>query len=221
MATNVFGYPVTDDIVRIYYPPPIEITPNLRATVAMKLKFEDDRLLNAEKFVHDLKEAYGTGTSTLCTIFNATGGDLRFTLHHSWEGEVWRSPYPSIIMNGQWAAFLHVSGSSDGHSREGVIYGGRNNDGVERHWLLGWDTSPKDDQNRAFTFLTEGMKPDYDWYYFLNRMEQSENYSGYTWGGCKSTIYVAEGSSPELQATMTLENLDPTDDDVATAKPAQ
>ncbi|KAG6469618.1 hypothetical protein ZIOFF_070548 [Zingiber officinale] len=89
MATNVFGNPVTDDTVRLVFPNITVITARDRAGVALQYMNADEKATNVSRFVHNLKEAYGTGTSTLCMIYNATGGNLSFVLNHTWEGAVY------------------------------------------------------------------------------------------------------------------------------------
>ncbi|KAF3447776.1 hypothetical protein FNV43_RR08480 [Rhamnella rubrinervis] len=105
MAGNVFGNPVTDDIVRLIYPGVNEITPKLRAKVAFQYINADGRDVNCKNFVHNLKQRYGSGISSLCMIFNATGRSLTYVGNKDWNGQIYESPYPSLLQNGQWGAF--------------------------------------------------------------------------------------------------------------------
>ncbi|WP_368733983.1 hypothetical protein, partial [Acinetobacter pittii] len=119
------------------------------------------------------KRSYGTGTSTLCMIYNATGGNLTFVLKHTWEGNVWQSPYPQLIQNGQWAAFLHVRGRLMGPSKEAIVYRGQNNDGASRDWMLAWNTPRRNFQNRVYTEIrSAGSFASVNWNTIDNSMER-------------------------------------------------
>lgn len=210
MANNVFGNPVTNDTVRLIYPnlPVSDITAGHRAQVAMLYRNADGKADNASRFVHELKDRYGTGTSTLCTLYNATGGPITFVLKNTWEGEVWNSPYPHIIQNGQWAAFLHVRSRLMGPSKEAVVYNGRNNNGVSCDWMVAWNTPRRDFQNRVLTQIRNaGFFRTVNWGTIDNLMERQRNNHSDTWNGCHSIVSIGAGSSPQFVATLTLANL--------------
>ncbi|KAF3447787.1 hypothetical protein FNV43_RR08491 [Rhamnella rubrinervis] len=110
MAGNVFGNPVTDDIRR-----------------------------ELQNFVHNLKQRYGSGISSLCMIFNATGRSLTYVGNKDWNGQIYESPYPSLLQNGQWGAFLHTRPKVSLRGSQGaVVYRGQNNAGVPSDWMLAW-----------------------------------------------------------------------------------
>ncbi|XP_075522022.1 23 kDa jasmonate-induced protein-like [Primulina tabacum] len=208
MATNVFGNPVTDDTVKLIYPNIINITAQNRAEVALLYMNADERATNVSRFVHNLKAAYGTGTSTLCMIYNATGGNLSFVLNHTWEGSVWQSPYPQIIQNGQWAGFLHVRDRLIGPSKEAIVYRGQNNVGASRDWMLAWNTSRMNYQNRVYAEIREaGGFGSANWNTIDSSMEkQTNNYSTTALGGFASAS-IGSGSSPEFVGIMSLSGL--------------
>ncbi|KAG6467882.1 23 kDa jasmonate-induced protein-like [Zingiber officinale] len=208
MATNVFGNPVTDDTVRLIFPNITEITARHRAEVALQYMNADEKATNVSRFVHNLKEAYGTGTSTLGMIYNATGGNLSFVLNHTWEGAVWRSPYPQVIQNGQWAGFLHVRGRLMGPSKEAIVYRGVNNDGAGRDWMLAWNTSRMNYQNRVYAEIhTAGGFGSANWNAIDSKMDsQTNNYSTTALGGFASAS-IGAGSSPEFVGILSLEGL--------------
>jgi len=112
-----------------------------RAREAVNLVNEDSKNDKASKYVQGVKDWYGNGVSTLCLIYNATGSTLRYVADKDWYGFICRTPYPTEIGNGQWAAFLHVhnTGASSG-SEAAVVYRGTNGNGEERDLLLGWST---------------------------------------------------------------------------------
>ncbi|KAL6544313.1 hypothetical protein OROGR_010810 [Orobanche gracilis] len=208
MATNVFGNPVTDDTVRLVYPNLTQITALDRAGVALQYMNADDRATNVSRSVHNLKEAYGNGTSTLCMVFNATGGNLHFDRHHSWEGSVWRSPFPDIIQNGQWAGFLFVRDRLMGPSKGAIVYRGENNDGIGRDWMLAWNTSRMDWQNRVYTEIrAAGSFNSANWNTINNSMEAQTNNHSTTSLGCFASGSIGSGSSPEFVGRMSLAGL--------------
>ncbi|XP_060672992.1 23 kDa jasmonate-induced protein-like [Ziziphus jujuba] len=209
MAANVFGNPVTDDTVRLVYPGIQKITAKHRAEVALMYKNAEDKHVNVNRYVHNLKASYGTGTSTLCMIYNATGGNLTFSSTYNWDGQVWQSPYPPMIQNGQWAGFLHVRSRLVGPSKAAVVYSGRNNDGSGCDWMLAWNTKRLNYDNRVYTEIRGAGHFNVNrWDYINSLLKQQSNNHSDTWNGCYSIISVGGGSSPALEATMTLADLD-------------
>ncbi|KAL3633510.1 hypothetical protein CASFOL_022272 [Castilleja foliolosa] len=95
MSNNVFGVPVTDSTVQQINIGITNITAQHRAQVAMEYINSEGKADDARRFVADVKKKYGTGTCTLCTIYNATGNTLTFVRSHTWEGQVWQSPLSS------------------------------------------------------------------------------------------------------------------------------
>lgn len=97
----------------------------------------DGKEFNAETFLRNLKSRFGYGVSTLCLIYNATGGTLKHVCNKNWEGHIGESPYPSKIENGQWGAFLHVhdAGASTG-SVAATVYRSESADGAV--WVMAW-----------------------------------------------------------------------------------
>lgn len=208
MAANVFGNPVTDDTVRLFYPNLTEITANDRARVALKLKNAEEKAQNASTYVHNLKNDFGVGTCTLCMIYNATGDDLTFVLNHTWQGFLWKSPYPTLIQNGQWAAFLHVRSTLAGYSAEAVVYRGKNKYGTLCDWMLAWSIAPMGSKNCVYTEIREKDHYFTDrWGYIDWKMNDHPNFHSDTCYWCKSTISVGGSGSPELEAVMTLEDV--------------
>ncbi|KNA10107.1 hypothetical protein SOVF_147470 [Spinacia oleracea] len=112
-----------------------------RAREAMHLINEDDKNSKAEAYAESVKEYYGSGVSTMCMVYNATGDTLTYVTDNDWYGFISRTPYPTEIGNGQWAAFQHVhnTGASSG-SEAAVVYRGKNKDGHERDFMLSWST---------------------------------------------------------------------------------
>lgn len=149
-AKNVFGEEVNDASVRKHFPNKLVITRKDRAYLAYNLKEAYEK--QAEDYALKLKETYGDGIATLCTIYNATGDTLTlYKKPHDFSGHIWEDPCPKEIKNGQWAAFLHVDGSS-----AGVLYRGLNYDesgGEEYVWLNAWWNVPSSQNKYVSIYL--------------------------------------------------------------------
>ncbi|KAF3447812.1 hypothetical protein FNV43_RR08517 [Rhamnella rubrinervis] len=208
MAGNVFGNPVTDDIVRLIYPDVKEITPKLRAQVAFQYINADGRDVNCKNFVHNLKQRYGSGISSLCMIFNATGRSLTYVGSHDWHGHIYESPCPSLIQNGQWGAFLHTRPTASLEGSEGaVVYRGKNNAGVACDWMLAWSI-PRFGRNSAFTEIREAHHYETDyWGYIKGLLESKPTSYNETWSGCYSAVTIGGGTSPEFVGIMSLDGV--------------
>ncbi|KAL6528766.1 hypothetical protein OROMI_028942 [Orobanche minor] len=208
MATNVFGNPVTDDTVRLVYPHIKVITASDRGRVALLYMNADEKATNVSRFVHNLKAAYGTGTSTLGMIYNATGGNLTFVLNHTWEGSVWRSPFPQLIQNGQWAGFLHVRGRLMGPSKAAIVFRGQNDAGNTRDWMMAWNTPRMNWQNRVYTEVrNSGHFSSVNWNVVDSSMETRTNNDSNSALGGFCSVSIGSGSSPEFVGTMSLPDL--------------
>lgn len=160
---NVFGTPVTNATLEAM--PEYEgkeITRMDRAHVALNKMHTEDKDKNAREYVHNLKEEWGTGVSTLCLLYNATGDTITFVLEHNWHGHVGPAPYPIQIANGQWGAFLHVktSGAATGSSAA-IVYRGKNNNDVGCDWMAAWSNpwNPASSSNTVSNFLLFSLKP--------------------------------------------------------------
>ncbi|KAF3447939.1 hypothetical protein FNV43_RR08646 [Rhamnella rubrinervis] len=195
MAGNVFGNPVTDDIVRLIYPGENEITPKLKAKVAFQYINADGRDVNCKNFVHNLKQRYGSGISSLCMIFNATGSTLTYVSNKDWHGQIYESPYPSLIQNGQWGAFLHTRPKVSLEGSEGaVVYRGKNNAGVQSDWMLAWSI-PRNGHNSVSRTYQVVVR--------LNVAHVMEN----NVGQFTRTGIVNSGTSPEYVGIMSLDGV--------------
>ena len=109
MPLNVFGKPITDSTLQEM--PEYtgkETTATDRSRVAMKMIEADNKEADALTFVKNLKSTYGYGVTTLCLIYNATGGSLKHVCDKNWFGHIGDALYPYKIKNGQWGAFLHA-----------------------------------------------------------------------------------------------------------------
>lgn len=140
MASNVFGNPITNATLEgmpEYAGRTIERID--RARVALNMKNAQNKDVNARQYVENVKQGWGTGVSTLCLVYNATGDTVTYVASHDWHGHIGPAPYPVEIANGQWGGYLHVktSGTATGSSAA-VVYRGKNGDGKECDWMLAW-----------------------------------------------------------------------------------
>ncbi|THG06073.1 hypothetical protein TEA_003453 [Camellia sinensis var. sinensis] len=167
MANNVFGNPITNETLEAmpeYYKK--EITPRDRAHVAMLMKNAENKDHNARNHVESRKKDFGDGISALCVIYNATGDALKFITTHDYHGHIYADPYPTIIQNGQWAAFLHVKPSViTAGSSAGVVYRGKNQSGEQHDWMLAWSIPYVGDNHVSKTFTDLSS---HSWHCFLH-----------------------------------------------------
>lgn len=94
---------------------------------------------NALSFVKGLKRKWGNGITSLCLLYNATGETLTYTTSHNWFGDIGPSPYPTIILNGQWGAFLHTKiPKVPSGSAAAVVYRGKYTDNAFCDRMIMW-----------------------------------------------------------------------------------
>jgi hypothetical protein len=115
-----------------------QISQKDRACVAMDMKNAEGKDVNALKFVEALRKQFPEEQATLCLIYNATGGPVTCVRDYQWEGHLCGSPYPVVISNGQWGAFLHGQWHYKADTQASVVYSGKNNGGDYMHWLITW-----------------------------------------------------------------------------------
>ncbi|XP_020412933.1 uncharacterized protein LOC109947387 [Prunus persica] len=98
-----------------------------------------------------------------------------------WCGHIGHSPYLALIANGQWGAFLHVQGVG---KFEGSVGNVHIENRPAEHYVsnVGW-----------IPIIYDGLN-------------QYRIYKSETWGGCMSTISTGIGTSPIVEAILTLED---------------
>ncbi|KAL5707645.1 hypothetical protein ACHQM5_018522 [Ranunculus cassubicifolius] len=209
MASNVFGNPITNSTLE-GMPEYLDktITRTDRAHVALNMKNAGGKDVNARTYVENLKAAWGDGVSTLCVVYNATGDVVEFATAHDWHGHIGAAPYPQIIENGQWGAFLHVktSGTATG-SAAAVVYRGLNENGNSCDWMLCWSIpwSTLGSHNHAYTEIREAYHMDNNsWEYVDNLVGEAGLQHKDKWNGCVSTVIVGQNTSPVYEGIMTL-----------------
>ncbi|CAB4269391.1 unnamed protein product [Prunus armeniaca] len=209
MACNVFGNPIENSTLNgmtEYKYTPIERKD--RAKVALQMKNVGDKDCKALTFVENLKKQHGDGISTLCLIYNATGDNLTCSISKDWCGHIGHFPYPALIANGQWGAFLHVQklGPIEG-SVATVVYNGKNRYGEENGLLLAWSNNGC--ENKVFTESrpAEHYLDNVDWIPLIHDyVDKSGSYKSEKRGGWFSTISTGSGTSPIVEAIFTLDD---------------
>ncbi|KAK9681824.1 hypothetical protein RND81_10G030100 [Saponaria officinalis] len=162
----------------------------------------------ARRYLDGLKEFHGSGTSTLCMIYNATGETLYYVDDHDWYGYLGRTPYPTQIGNGQWVSFLHdhtTRGTSG--SEAAVIYRGKQKDGFTRDFVLSWSTPYGPwNKNKAYCEMSPpGKSASWDGLY--DRTNNSDYNNKVDRDGMIVKVSTATGSSPVFNALLTIPEL--------------
>ncbi|KNA18083.1 hypothetical protein SOVF_073300 [Spinacia oleracea] len=174
MGSNVFGTPITQEMLKsmpeYHGTKDKDINAHNRAVVALEMKNAEGKDTNARKFLKALEPRFGLDTMTMCTIYNATGDPLTLVDAHSWTGRVCESPYPMMILNGQWGAFLHGK-HADGHSSEAVVvYKGNN-----LHWVLSFSNLRTNVTNKVYTEISESRHyDDQEWKNIKNSLDKGK-----------------------------------------------
>ncbi|XP_038879978.1 23 kDa jasmonate-induced protein-like [Benincasa hispida] len=181
-----------------------------RAKMALRMKSIDNKEKHARDCVHRLKSEWGTGVSTLCIFYNATGDTITLYAHHDWYGHIGPTAYPSEIANGQWGCFLHVknSGATSG-SCASVTYRGLSNNGEKMYWLVAWSNpwSRISYDNGVYTEVITHKRIDilddlYDSIY--SGLWNADRSHTHRFHGCLSDANTESSTSPVLEAVFSL-----------------
>ncbi|KAL7246054.1 hypothetical protein ACSBR2_001225 [Camellia fascicularis] len=213
MANNVFGIPITDETLK-GMPEYVgkEITRTDRARVAILMKNAENKAHNArnhvEKLQQDNRTLFVDGISTLCVIYNATGDTLKYITTHNYHGDLYKDPYPTIIQNGQWAAFLHAKPTAGiAGSSAAVVYRGKNQSGQEHDWMLAWSI-PFIGDNHAYTEIRgvdHYKESNNRWGIVSDKMGNSNLSHEDNWNQCVSHVSIGNNNTPIYEGIMTLE----------------
>ncbi|XP_022722708.1 23 kDa jasmonate-induced protein-like [Durio zibethinus] len=205
-ATNVFGEPITENVV-MGIPEYANRARQIRADVAKQWKGKDCKYEEALGYVKALKRQWGTGASTLCLVYNATGEPLTFVTSHDWFGHIYQT-CPRVIANGQWGGFLHVKAAvAASGSEAAVVYRGKNKDGRATDWLLAWDNPWRVDLDKqAYVEIHEaGYFERVDWGAIAKSLEGATSHHYATWEGCIAYVKIENDTSPLYEAVLSLE----------------
>ncbi|CAN6329211.1 unnamed protein product, partial [Urochloa humidicola] len=144
--------------------------------------------------------------STLCLVYNATGDNLIKRANKDWwSGSLYGPDYPSIILNGQWAAFLHVhsEGAASG-SLGAVVYQGTSLKRSELDFLIAWSTPWSEVySNTAYCEIGDNDFWDDHWDEIEQKLASSRNIWNSTFEGAEIDAETEPGStSPEFTAVI-------------------
>ncbi|KAL1818561.1 hypothetical protein ACET3Z_013430 [Daucus carota] len=203
---NPFGVAITDETLRqMAKYRNRTITQEDRAREAMRLIHAEDKNLNALQHVLDLKDKYGSGVSTLCLVYNATGNTLQLVDQKDWLGYVYNEQPPTSFENGQWLAFLHAHPSSQALGCEAVrVYRGQNVHGEVRDYMIAWSAPwGPDYQTSAYTEVREKDHFPQYWSYIKGLLEKAEKITtDETDKNCASAVGIGGLTSPEFIAIL-------------------
>ncbi|KAF5795555.1 putative protein kinase RLK-Pelle-LRR-I-1 family [Helianthus annuus] len=203
-ARNIFGEPIRNKtVVQMGLTP----TRENKAQVAYKMMNHGNKYDNALRFVKDLKKQWGNGISTLCLLYNATGETLTYATSRNWFGDIGPSPYPTIILNGQWGAYLHTKTPKiPSGSAAAVVYRGKYTDNAfcDRMitWSIPWQRFTQD--NAAYCEINEvGHFDGAAWDAIYNKTPYAGRESSANWKDCYTRVSVESDTSPIYKAIFT------------------
>ncbi|XP_021310333.1 23 kDa jasmonate-induced protein [Sorghum bicolor] len=208
MASGVFGLPISEETVRATGEYKEPITQRDVADYAMKMINANEKDVNAQKFVDNLKDRYGNGITTKCLIYNATGASLKFVTYKDWHGHIYETPYPSEIQNGQWGAFIHVhpAGAARGSAGAAVYRTKIPSSSSSCDWLFSWSIPYIGDSSVYTEIREEGHFPPHWDYIYDARLERSGRSSTDNGYGYHSQTDIGEGTTVNARAVFKLPN---------------
>ncbi|GAV91554.1 hypothetical protein CFOL_v3_34948 [Cephalotus follicularis] len=207
MAANVFGTPITNETLKSMAEYENKtITRTDRAHVALNMKNAQGKDADAQTYVENLDKEYGSGITTLCLVYNATGDMIQLVEQHNWAGDMWKAPCAQIIGNGQWGAFLQGEKHSEGSSAA-VVYRGKRVDDQDADWMFSW-YNPHTGANYSYTEIREvdHYANNAYWDYIHGLVTIAQPSSRDAWNGCLSMVSIARANGALLQAVLTQED---------------
>ncbi|CAB4269396.1 unnamed protein product [Prunus armeniaca] len=157
-----------------------------RTKVALQMKNVGENDLKALTFVENLKKQHGL----------------------VWAH--WKLPLPSTHRKWAVGCLLHVQGVGKFEgSASNVVYNSKTKDGEDRGWMLALSNNRVASKNSVYpeSRLAEHCVSDVGWIPIIyDGLNQNRIYKSETWGGCMSTISIGTGTSPVVEAILTLED---------------
>ncbi|KAL4574700.1 hypothetical protein LXL04_021536 [Taraxacum kok-saghyz] len=202
-AQNLFGEPIGDKtMIQMGLDP----TRENKARVAYKMMKHDNKYEKALCFVKDLKAKWGNGIMTLCMIYNATGETLTYVTSRNRYGDIGPSPYPIIIMNGQWGAYLHNKTQSMCGSVAAVVYRGKYSDNSFCDRMITWSNRWQriTQGNAAYCEINEvGHFDVTDWEAIFHKAKLVGPKSSSRWNNCYTMVKIESDTSALCEAIFT------------------
>jgi len=164
---------------------------------------ETDAIKNA----NTLKQAFGSGVSTLITLFNASADDMNIIFSADQHGHIGSEAYDSLIRNGQASAVLHVKTSGAATGSTGMVAYNIGNTGnvILLSWSNPFNHAASDVKAKVYVQTPGQFTGDSD-FYFRDTDERGSSAGEYT---DQPTPYRAQWSignetSPHLRVIVSL-----------------
>ncbi|CAN6270588.1 unnamed protein product [Urochloa humidicola] len=205
MASGVFGVPISESSVILSEEYKEPITQKDIADYTMKMINDGGKDSEAQLYVDYLKKRNGPGISAKCLIYNATGTTLNLDTYKDWHGHIYDTPYPAVIQNGQWGAFLHVNTTLVAGSAGAVVYRSDIPSSTSKcDWLFSWSI-PYNGDNRVFTEIREEGHFSNHWdYIYHEKLEKSGRSSSDSLYGYVSNTEIGEGTTSNVRGIFQL-----------------
>ncbi|CAO2148086.1 unnamed protein product [Urochloa humidicola] len=200
IMSNPFGSAITEEMVKglSYYSEQEKITQVDCAREAMRFIHAGDKNLSALKYAWDLKDRYGKGMSTLVLVYNATGANL--TLEQggpNWYGHNFGIQPPRSFQNGQWIAFLHISGQGVLVGSEAArVFRGTDVNRRTRDFMVAWSIASSG-ANNAYTEIGNENHFSSRWNTVRRSLLQANGITRAKDENCASTISIGGYSTSE------------------------
>ncbi|CAL5017623.1 unnamed protein product [Urochloa decumbens] len=205
MASGVFGTPISESSVILSQEYKEPITQKDIADYTMKMINAGGKDAEAQKFVDNLKHRYDDGISAKCLIYNATGTTLNLATYNDWYGHIYDTPYPAVIQNGQWGAFLHVHPTWFAGSAGAVVYRSNIPSSTSMcDWLFSWSIPYVGDNGVYTEIREEGHFPNHWDYIYHEKLEKSGRSSTDYRYGYVSKIEIGEGTTVNVRGIFQL-----------------
>ncbi|KAD6795799.1 hypothetical protein E3N88_06695 [Mikania micrantha] len=205
---NIFGDPITNKTMVQRGLTPTQAN---KAQLAYTMMNHGNKYDNALRFVRDLKAQWGNGISTLCLLYNATGETLTYAASRNWFGDIGPSPYPTVILNGQWGAYLHTKiPKMPSGSVAAVVYRGKYTENAfcDRMitWSIPWQRFTQDNAGYCEINAVGHFESAAVWDEIYKRTPYAGRESSAKWKDCYTRVTVESDTSPIYKAVFTHAN---------------
>nr|XP_043615399.1 23 kDa jasmonate-induced protein-like [Erigeron canadensis] len=184
-----------------------------KAQFSYKMMNHGNKYDNALRFVKDLKAQWGKGNATLCLLYNATGETLAYMTSRNWCGDIGPSPYPTIILNGQWGAYLHTKTGKTSGCAAAVVYRGKYSDNAFCDYMITWSLPwlRFTQANAAYCEINQvGHFDGVVWDAIYRKTPLAGRESSTEWKDCYARVKIERASSPLFKAILTHVNVEVT-----------
>lgn len=209
----VIGTTITVDNViadpRYKHLKPSQVTTKILSVYTMEQRVVYEK--EALRTVNAIKDEFGNRESTLVRIYNGSGRTLIFSKQHDWHGHLYKYPIDTIILNGQWSVFLHVSPRwpAPHGDMSCVIYSIQHE---KADVFMGWD-DPLAGSNSVYTDISfNGYWPNNDdWDKMESRIDDSGKNSANNYNAESALFYseagIGDSTSPLADFTLSVYNI--------------